>query len=1008
MKTRFYPSHFLPLPAFFMGAAILLVHPFQGEAQDLQELYIKASGLAQAGNFQEALATYDLAITNEAEFAWEDYGPLFGGLYYDRGICLLQLKRYQESGESFRICHDDYPPANKVPYGSRKKAPKQATVNRRWELAVFQLGYCQQMEGDHQAALDSYQKFTDLKPDPAILKSVYSAYVLRRAQCLLGLGRLDEGQKEITQIFDDPAKFKATGQLLFQAMLDLALGWVKAANDGGDQKALAERANVFLDQYGPVFAIGPYDKHRLGFVDRLRFAGYQAQRAGLNILALRFFAMAPTTQAVLADLETRAAQTTGPSKARYEQEMAAVKAKLESSDPPELETLRLLAASWEGLGNRRAGYVISRHLVERYPSSASMPELLHEAARYSFAIGDANSAQYYGEVFMSKYPNHELRENVSTFMLQSLFRNRKYQLCLDVAGRQRNEFPEGDPARELADFIYGASLYYLNRQEEAEEALAMHTKNYPDSGNRESVRFFQSSNKIILGKFSEAAPLLDSFLKDYPASNFRDQALFDRATAHYMVDEYADSLATLSDLISSFPESSALSRAFILQGDNYRAQAVEPAGDKEEDDYWKEAQVSYGEALAAAESRNQTDFRAESLYKTVDVSTDLEDWEKAVEAYDAFLPTHRGNTYEPQLSVFAMPALQAVGRTDDGLTQLERMIQELSAKDDVELLGKAIGSYQNASKEARGYDGTLSTYDQMISNGNTSLQTQLLIHKIMLFQEQLKAAKTDGEKAKFQSEVQSVFDKLSGYKMDELSDPALAAIGRNFEESNPFKAKPFFEALLDREDDLYKAPAEMALGRIEMNAKNVNAIQRFKRVIEYAKDPRFEAQKLAPEAHVGIGAISVQSKDWETAAEYLKVYIGNKRWDSGNKGRRAEAQYLYGFTLEQQGDLDGAIQVYNALFGAYPGYPQWSAKGVERGFDISYNRETADPEQEREKKIQAYTVLRIAIYTWQRIEEGAFEEVDRIRNLRDRVEGELGLTAQEIEAIELKQGIKQP
>ncbi len=1009
MKSRITLTLFLTILSIGLS-------PSRAKAQDIQELYYKASQFSQAGNFAEALKVYEEMTGEFSEFAWDDYGPMFGGVYYEKGLCHLQLKQFPEAAEAFKISHEDYPNADKVPYGSRKEAPKVANPNRVWELAVFQWGYAAQSQGEYQEALDLYQKFIDLKPDPSILKSIHAAYVLRKGVCLIGVGKLDEGSAEIQRLFAEQEKFQASGRLLFQAMLDLALGWVDGAQNGGDHDTINKAANAFLDQYGGLFSISPYEKQQLGFVDRLRLIGYRAQQAGLNVVALRFFAMVPTTQDILEDLKTRAAQTGGAARARYDETIAQFEAKLQETDPPELETLRLVAAAWEGLGNRRAGLVINQHLIENYPTSKNLPQILHEASRYAFALGDANGAQYYGEVFMDKFPNHELRDNVSTFMLQSLFRNRKYEVCLEIADKVRLNFPLGDPNRELAEFIYGASLYYLNRQEEAEPVLADHVKEYPGSANRESSRFFQASNKIILGKYGAAGPLLDSFLQDYTSSPFKDQALFDRATCYYIQEsDYVSTLQKLDQLKQEHPTSAILDRAHILTGDTLRAMAANPEEGKEEDDYKNQAIAAYLEAKDVAERLEHSDVRAEALFKLVDVETELEMWAEAVQHYDAFFPKHVGNYWEPQISVFGMDALQQAGRADDGLTQLEKMIVEL-AKDDtkVELLSQSIGSYQSASIENRGYQPTIAKYDELITGGNTTLQTQLLIHKIMVYQEEKKKVGKDNpaEVARVDTSIGEVFDKLKDYEMEVLSDIALKAIGENFEKTNPFQAKPFFEELLLRDNDLYKAPAEMALGRIEMASSNPaeidNSIQRFRRIINDYKDPKYEADKLVPEAHLNIARISIERKKWKTAMEFLEPYINNKRWDQSRKERRAEAMYLYGFTLENDEQIDEAIKIYNANFGVYPGYPEWVAQGIERGFELGFNREYASPEEGLEKRLQAYKYLRRILFSWQNMPEGDYDALDRLRRKREGVEVELGLTADQIREIEIELGLRQP
>ncbi|MEM7013558.1 MAG: hypothetical protein AAF585_18960, partial [Verrucomicrobiota bacterium] len=765
--------------------------------------------------------------------------------------------------------------------------------------------------------------------------------------------------------------------------------------------------------YGGMFSISPYDKARLGFVERLRLIGFQAQQAGLYDVSLRFFTMVPTTEAIVVDLKARAEQTGGAARAAYDKVIAEYEAKLLSATPPEVDTLRLIANCYEGMGNRRAGFVINRLLVESYPEAESMPDILHECARYAFTLGDGNAAQYFGETFMEKYPEHELRDQVATFMLQSLFRNGKYQICMEVAGRVRERFDDGATQRELADYIYGASAYFLDMQDEAQAALDLHVESYPDSGNREGARFFQASNRIIQGKYDEAAPMIDSFLTDYQESTFRDQMLFDRATCYYIASDYVSDLARLEEIFENHPNSNVMDRAYLLKGDTIRVMSNTPEEGKEINDYLKESQEAFIAALDAAKRLDHKPFVAESLFKITDVSIELEDWQVAIDNYDAFFPDHVGSRWEPQISVFAMPALVKAGRAEDGLTQLEKMIVQLSEGEDTQLLQQSIGSYQTASIENRSHEATLAKYDEMIAAGNTNLQTWLMIHKIMVYQDKRKTVEKEApEYAAIEESIGGVFEKLTDYALEDLSDIALKAVGEYLEEENPFKAKPFFEELLNRPTDTFKAPAEMALGRIEMRSTDQadvdNAIERFKRVINAYQKPEFDAKKLMPEAHLQIGRIAVQRQDWSTAEEYLGKYVSEKSWDAGRKERRAEAQYLYGYTFEMKGgeeNVNQAIVIYNATVSTYAAYPEWSARSAERGFEITWNRTYPTPEEQAEKKLQSYKYLRKILYSWQKMEDGAYDSLDRLRNKRGVTENELQLNAGDIAEIERGLGI---
>jgi len=1010
------------LAPLFLGL-LLSASPAQDEDDDsLQALYYKANDFMAQNNFEGALQTFNQIVDVHAnpseDYSWDDWGPMFGGVFYDKGTVHLQLGQFEEAATAFEKCRMDYP--NTIPFGNRKEKSRASSTNQRWDLCLFQWGYAEQMLGNYDEALDLYQQFIDSKPDPNTLREVQTAFILRKGTALIGAGRVDEGEAEITRLFSEYDTFasKPTGTLLFQGMLELAKGWIKRAET--DPAGATKTANDFLNAYNSIFSLSPYDMARLGFMDRLRLAGFEANQAGLHEIALRFFSMAPTTQDIIADLESRAAQTSAGARASYDQVIAQFEEKLKLPDPPELETLRLVAAAWEGLGNQHAGFVINQYLVENYPDSKNAPIILHEAARFAFNLGEGSAAQYYGETFMEKYPQHELRDNVATFMLHSLFRNQEYETCVEVARNVRLNYSEGEPQRELADYIYGASLYSLGKHDEAQEALKIHIDNYPNSTNRESARFYFAFSKLSQQKYSEAAPLLDGFLKDYPNSNFKDNVLLERATCYFISDDYVSALSLAEQVLEEYPKSLVRDRAYILKGDTISFLGNTPEGDRTLESYQLEAIEAFKAAKETAEVLEHPDYRAEAIFKLVDILVDMENWTQAVAYYDQFFPDHIGHFFEPQISVFGMPALEAEGRAEDGLAQLERMIIELSDTDKVDLLAQCIGSYQDASIKNRGYEATVSKYDEMIAVANPTLQTWLLIHQIIAYQDQ-KKADPEADKAALDQKIDVVFNKLKEFEIKDLSDIALQEIGKYLERTNPFQALPYFEELLVRDNKLFQAPAVMALGRIEAksgdSAKVDNAIQRFKRVITDYQDPEFEADNLMPEAHLNLGRIGVDKKDWDLARQYLQTYINKKSWDAGRKDRRAEAMHLYGVASMEKANatsdpkakealLDEAIKVFNANWATYKAYPEWSAKSVEEGFNLTYNRDWP-AEEKRDKQIQAYTYLRVVLYSWQNIPSGESDALDRLRLLPAKIEGELGLTGEEINTIETEKGLNQ-
>lgn len=973
----------------------------------LEGLYFSAMEKAQAGDYKGALPIFEKAISTYGSVGMEDFGPGFGGIYFDYGNALLQLQQWEPARDAFKICAENYP--NPKP-GEDKKSKIDST-NKREKLALFQWGYCEQMLKNPAEALKLFQRYLDSKPDSKELEAVRSAYSLRKGGALVAVGRMDEGEAELTKLFVNQKDWNVAPQFLMQALLELSLGWIDQSSKLGED-ITNRKANDFLNKYAPSLEVRPFDQARFGFGQRLKKLGFESAQAGLHVLALRYYSMIPTAEDILADVKTRVLTlpqgTTTPTV--YLDAIKKYEDELKQPDQSDLELLRLVSASYEKLANRTACRAIYTFLAENYPKSKARPEILHEAARFSTLLGDYSSAQYYGDKFMKEFPDHRLENNVATFMLQSLFTAREYQTVMEVCEKVRKKYDPGDPARELADHLYGAALYFLGNHEEAQPDLDMFAEKYPDSGNREAALYYQASNYVILGQFKKAAGLIDRYLEEFPKSKFIDLALFDRATCHFNLEEYDKSIAAIDRLKAERPDSVVLDRALNMAGDAYDSQAgLETEDEDKKKELTGKALEYFSAAIEAGKKRQSKTTVAEALARSADLSMRLEKWDDAVKYYDEFFPDYEGIVpWEPQISVFTMEALEKKGRAEDGLKQLEKMINFMGNQEpheqDIELLRQAIGSYSEASVRTRGPEKTAVIFDNFpgINTKNQALLTWLKIQKVVVLQGMRNAVKKDGpEYNKLQTEIAAVFEEMKNYEMRNLSEFALQQVGLYLSKTdNPFLAVPYFEELLVRPDDSFKAPADFEIGKIEMRSTGADKLnsarERFRRVID-----QYQAKELIPEAYLNLGRVSVKLERWEDGRENFGKINKNKKWLDREK--RAESNFFYGLCLENLGKTDDAIKVYNAVIAVYASYIAWSSQALERGFELAYAID--DPA----KKIQAYSFLRKILYTLQNAKESEDPSgaLGRMRRRLPGVRNELGLTPEQLQEIDFKLGISE-
>ncbi|MEM9283671.1 MAG: hypothetical protein AAGA96_17760, partial [Verrucomicrobiota bacterium] len=859
-----------------MSASTFLVAQEAVEDMSVEELYEKAGQLAMLGNFGEASQLYGLMVEKSGghETLFEDYGSQAGGIFFDYGMTLLPQQRWEEAKEAFNICVTSDEIAEFV------ESPIKSE-NTRMNLGRFQLGFCEAQLGNHEEALKLYDAYLAGNPNPQELQQVYASYKLRYGASLMKVGRVAEGVAQIQELFDNQEGRSIPPNFLMQGILELGLSWVEMAKepliDDARREELEDQVHDFLDKNESVVKIAPMDQFRFGFVERLRKLGFECTKVGLYTAAIRFFSLAPTYDEVKEDiLLAIGRQPIGmgvPS--QFQELLNRIEAAESAEFHPDADSLRVLANCYTALENYHAGRVIYWNLAEQYPDAPQglRAEILHEAARLSSMLGDYPSAQYFGETFMAEMPDdHELKNNVSTFMLQSLFTAKEFDMVISIAESVRERHEPGSVQRELADYLYPMALYATNRNEEAVEPFAEYVKYYPEGGNLEAVMFNRANNFLVIGKMRDSAEKYEEFLEKFPESErFLDLALADLTISRFNLEDYIAAIAASERLEAEAPESVQLGRNLNIRGDAFMVQAGSlPREEKDQEGELRiKARDTYLQAYETSKLAQSTDSErvdyhkevaGEGLWKATDIYYTDGEVAKGLELYDAFFPDYSGTNFEPQISVFSLEHLEEAGRGEEGLEQVEKMILLLGNKppeqQDVNLLRQAIGSYAEASARIRGVDATVATLGSFpgLDPANTALLTWLKIQQVIVLEQARGEVERDSpEYAAIEGQIGEIFEELRQFEKRTLSEFALREIGRYFSGTdNPFLGVPYFEELLARQNpeaDVFKSLAEMELGLIEMRSPDPTKVQaareRFRRVIDVYKD-----RELIPEAHM--------------------------------------------------------------------------------------------------------------------------------------------------------------
>ncbi|MEM8952781.1 MAG: tetratricopeptide repeat protein [Verrucomicrobiota bacterium] len=897
--------------------AILIV-PADVRGQDsIEVLYNKSIAAMNEGNWEEGLKLCDSIIAEYGEFALPDYGPMFGGIYYNKGFCEMKLKEYAKAAESFKTSNETF-------YNLRPDDPRgdvRESINPYEKRAVFQWALCEQLAQNYEEALKLYEKFQSLNPDPDEFEP--GAYFINLAICQSNVGQMAEAKGSLKRVFDNQVAYKVKTPSLIQGFFHLGMAWVKK---GAEDPKVMVGANEFLDDYMARLRLRAWEMQR--YNPLIVQLAQQAGQAKQFEFALRVYSLYAGLEDAKADLLDRASEYGGVTE-KLQIEIDKIDEELAKPDPLDVNVLRGIAACYDGVGDLEAYYILYQDIERRYQDSAERPAILFGATRGAAGTGDVEGTQRYGLEFIENFPTHELYDQVSSLMIGTLFQEREYETCIEIALDVRDTLDEGSKARDIIEFILGGSYYYLTQYEEAQPVLDGHVEVYPNSPYVVNSRYFQPSNLMKMDQYDKAAVLFDSYIADFPESPLLDVALFERALCEYILqDENFDrALELIERLENEFPGSTVLDSALVLKGD-ILVTIEDYAG----------AEEAYAGARTAAEALGNADEASNALSKLVDVLVKQEKWEGAGTAYDEFFAQYPESDHRIKVAVSGMDALIQLDRTVEGLDCLEDIIVEVSKEEDSEGLEAAINSYVTISKDEIGVDATiqkLDNYDGL--DESKALLAWVLISKIELLEGLIGGLdEGDPELAKRQDAIDKSFAMLREYERAELSNYILLALGRYIATTdNPFLAVDWFEEILGRPSSDIHPFALVELAKIEAGSKDAaelaKAEERFRRVIDV-----YQTKELLREAYLGLMDLYLNKEDWEKLYDSAEKFLENRN----NRTGRPKANFMIARAYEGKGELGRAQQAYLNVYVLFKAYLDWGPRAMLRNANIEWEKGT--------------------------------------------------------------------
>ena len=878
---------------------------------DLQGLFEKAGELMEAANWEEALKPLNILIKDFGENAVEEYGPMFGVMYYRRAFCLKNLKRFDEALADYEVSYKKFPNTPGTPPGKK---------NPVFELARLEMGIIKQVTGKFEDALVDYEAFAAAPAPPGTYDD--TAFRIQAASCYTKAGKAERGRQLIEQLFQPttPGATAPRPDALMRALLTLADDWTSSVSPDAEKEA-----HQFIDKYGRQFSVSAFDMQRFEFNNRIVALARKAADNNQTTLAIRLISLMASPSDILEDLQARAQRMLPAVSEALQKEIEKATAELTATDGIHWIARLSLAGAYERGGNAAAAFSIYQRGLQQLPSGPHRELVLFGAMRSALALGHMEFAQTLGDTFRKEFPSSKYAGNVNTMQLESLFFTRRYDDALQLANSLRPDLEEKSADRDLADFVIAASLFHLDRPAEAVPELLKHAQTFPESRFKEYTRYFAASANQKLKDWKAAGDLLDAFIKDFPTSEFAAFALLDRGSCYFQLGDHQKCLDVLGDLQKRFPDFVNLDTGIAMRGD---AHLMLNNNEQAEAAYLKARE------LAAAAGPEHAPTLGRVLVQLVRVSKALEKQDAVIQYYDEYMKDHANGLYDADIIVSSIAALKEAKRGPEALDALEKVIIRLGSSDTGTGVEEAIGSYTEHAIEVSGPEALLEKLLQFVPEGtkiNNTLRAWLIMARVDLLQ-------NDEYKDQFPkraAQIQVAFEELRTFDKKELATYILVQVGRNLAnqdkpETNAV-AIEWFDAVLERGNTDHYPLALMGKARILASSGDASsfddAIDAFDKVIRDLKDK----PEYVEEAMLAKGRLYYGKQQWKEASQVLFDMQSNAAFTRN----RPEVFAKLARSYEEQGKLKEALEAYTPFVAPpFEGYVDFSAEARVRAAEI--------------------------------------------------------------------------
>lgn len=379
------------------------------------------------GKWQEALDAVDRCIrVYEPRIKMLGLDDGFGWFYYQKGVCLAQLKNYKEAVEAFKACYTKFPSAK----------------NQLVKMALFREGenYCRL--GDFAKGAELLEKFLkEYRSDP-VARNVNAGEVQGLlAQCYFKMSppAFEKGMENLTSCVTSRYKGRRITDAVitngFLAMVDAAIKTGKCSE-----------TVKFVENYPSVMNISPtrvalYAPRLVSYVAEvleksrsLLQDGKQKESEDYASLAMVLMGLLPDQSGVMADanysldrLGRANGAVPGVTDFSHTLDRAKVTALIDQFNKMKEEGKVMDAFTFSFMGNQalvhgsqrvaRAAYQL---INESYPDAPGREDNLYYLAMTTWQLGEADKGGELVAQHLKEFPNSKYAPMLNTLSLEGL------------------------------------------------------------------------------------------------------------------------------------------------------------------------------------------------------------------------------------------------------------------------------------------------------------------------------------------------------------------------------------------------------------------------------------------------------------------------------------------------------------------------------------------------------------------------------------------------------------